>query len=224
MIFFAEFIMISKKKFTALCLIYLSSCSNPYLSVSQLRVDRTYLASTSVHTPDPRQEKPPFGQTLIIDWRIPSEVLDKHPRIRLHLFFRNYEDQILTYPIHRRFGTQQYFLLNEEYEEKKGLLTYKAEIVIDGDELFKEWKHQMWVNLITIGEEKATEEFKEDIQQYAPPEEAPPQQYENEDEDEGTISKAEWADKINSSVIGQSMHGSVMDTAYLKEEGSSERH
>ncbi len=214
--------MMIKKKFAAICLICLSGCSNPYLSVSQLRVDRTYLASTSVHTPDPRQEKPPFGQRLIIDWRVPSEVLEKNPRICLHLFFRNYEEQVITYPIHKRFGTQQYFLLNEEYEEKKGLLTYKAEIVTDDNALYKEWKHQMWVNLITVGDEKVGEEFREDIENYAPPEEAPPQQYENEDEDEGTISRAEWADRINSSVVVQSMHGSVMDTAYLKEEGSSE--
>ena len=45
-----------------------------------------------------------------------------------------------------------YSLLDEEYEKTGGILTYKACIVTQEGKIFKESKHQLWVNLIEIDE------------------------------------------------------------------------
>jgi|GEM_PF-740685 len=133
---------------------FVISCNKrSYLSLSQDRVDARYLASSHVGTPDPRQANPPLGQRIIIDWYVPDEIFVKEPYIQLYLLFWNNTTERLTYPIKRQIGSRVYYLLGKEFEEKKGILTYKAEIrTIDGS-LFNEWKHQLWVNFINIEEE-----------------------------------------------------------------------
>lgn len=173
----------------------LFSCSTNHLSISQVKVDRTYLASTHAHTPDPRQANPPYGQMLIIDWNIPNQVFKKKPQIAVTIIFKNFTQEVICYPMHKSFGHKLYFLLNKEYEERKGILTYKAEIITDNKEIYKEWKHQLWVNLINIDHE---EEHKEEVAQ--------------------SLSSAE---QISSSVSDQSMQGSVIETSDLISEESS---
>ncbi len=136
-----------------LLLLVLSSCEKYYVSVSQQWVDVRYLASTHVKTPDPRQDHPPIGQMMIIDWRVPKELLRKKPHIQLTMIFWNYTEKTVCFPIDQRMGWVTYKLLDEEYDETKGILTYKAEIVDEKGSLFREWKHQLWVNLITVQEE-----------------------------------------------------------------------
>lgn len=153
----------------------------------QLHVDSTYLASTHVGTPDPRKANPPLGQKLIIDWTVPPELLTQDPKILLTLIYKNHTQEERTYAISARSGTEVYSLLNKEFEEREGLLTYRAEIVAGG-EVYKEWKHQLWVNLLTF-------------------------------EEETTASAA----STSSSVVSQPMQGSVMETAYLREEGFSSK-
>jgi hypothetical protein len=43
-------------------------------------------------------------------------------------------------------------LLNEEYEKSGGILTYKAQILTQEGEVFREWRHQLWVNLIQVSD------------------------------------------------------------------------
>lgn len=161
--------------FTAF-LALLAACSSQHISISQQRIDRDYLASSHVHTPDPRQENPPFGQMLIVDWSVPRSILKKHPQIILYLIYRNFTEEVFYYPITSGGGHKLFFLINKEYEEKKGILTYKAEIVTDDNQVYSEWRHQMWVNLITLQENEPTE-------------------------------------AISSSVVDQSIQGSVIETA-----------
>jgi hypothetical protein len=168
-----------------MCLILLCGCEKYHVSVRQLHVDPTYLASMHVGTPDPRKAHPPIGQKLIIDWTVPPEMLAQDPKLVMYLIYKNHTEKEVSYPILYRNGTHVYSLLNEEFEQTKGLLTYRAEIVVDG-KVYKDWKHQLWVNLITLEEER-------------------------------TASAASTSD----SVISQSMQGSVIDTAYLSEDGFS---
>jgi hypothetical protein len=224
-----------KTIFWVLLLIYLPSCGKSYITVRQEWVDRRYLASSHVNTPDPRQNNPPLGQKLIVSWLIPNSVMEEHPNLVLRVIFWNYTEKNIVFPIRHRAGYKVFSVLNEEYEKTGGLLTYSAQIVSQDNQVYKEWKHQLWVNLIDInGEHKVPEEknlnpeekvndeldqgtegddFDEDEYEY------PPSYDEREHTEEDN---SESAADINSSVIDQSMQGSVIETAYFSEEGSLE--
>jgi hypothetical protein len=120
-------------------------------------MDVRYLASSYAKTPDPRQDHPPIGQMLILDWRIPKDVFAKKPELVLELIFWDYTTKRIQIPIERRLDYTTYKLLDEEYEKTGGILTYQAAIITEDGGVYKEWKHQLWVKLITIGDEQATE-------------------------------------------------------------------
>ena len=130
-----------------------SSCGKYYLSVQQQWIDINYLASAQINTPDPRKNNPPLGQMLIVDWRVPSYILKQNPRIVIDLIFWDYTTKTVSLPVKGQMDYITYELLNEEYEKTGGILTYKARMVTEGDKTFKESKHQLWVNLITIEDE-----------------------------------------------------------------------
>jgi hypothetical protein len=154
--------------FFSCALLVFSSCDKYYVSVAQQWVDVRYLASTHVGTPDPRQDHPPVGQMMIVDWRIPKSLLNKKPHIQLTMIFWNYTEKTICFPIEQRMGWVTYKLLDEEYDETGGILTYKAEIVSEDGSLFREWKHQLWVNLITIDEEYQLPASEEEKQEESP--------------------------------------------------------
>lgn len=132
-----------------------SSCGKYYLSVQQQWVDISYLASAQANTPDPRKEHPPLGQMLIIDWRVPKYILRQDPRVLIDLIYWDYTTKTVCIPIKGRMDYTTYKLFNEEYEKTGGILTYKARIVTQGDKIFKESRHQLWVNLINIEEDES---------------------------------------------------------------------
>jgi len=146
-------------------LLLLVGCRKYYVSVSQQWVDARYLASTHVNTPDPRQANPPVGQMVMMDWRVPKAILDKKPYIQLKVIFWNYTEKVLCFPVHQRMGWVTYQLLNEEYNAVDGILTYKAEIITEDGEVFCDWKHQLWVNLITLKEDQGApvEQLTEEV-------------------------------------------------------------
>lgn len=139
----------------SIAIFFLSGCRQYYLSICQQWIDVRYLASNHVSTPDPRLDHPPVGQMLILDWRLPKEIFKKKPVVVLDLILWNYTTRQVRIPIERRMDFATYRLLNEDYEKTGGILTYKAEIVTQDGEVFREWKHQLWVNLITIDQENA---------------------------------------------------------------------
>ena len=145
----------SYRRFFFLSLIPLSAlfftgCRPYYLSVCQEWVDVRYLASYQAGTPDPRLEHPPLGQKIILDWRVPKEIFKRKPEVVLDLILWDYTTRQIRIPVKSRMDFATYRLLNEEYEKSGGILTYRASIVTEDGETFREWKHQLWVNLITI--------------------------------------------------------------------------
>ncbi len=136
-----------------LLLLPLTGCKQYYLSLCQEWVDARYLASTHIGTPDPRQEHPATGQMLILDWRIPTEIFKKKPEVVLDLILWDYSTRQIRIPIKHRMDFATYRLFNEDYEKTGGILTYKAVIVTEDGKVFREWKHQLWVNLITVSDE-----------------------------------------------------------------------
>ncbi len=142
----------------------LTGCSQYYLSIAQQWIDVRYLASTHAKTPDPRQDHPPIGQMLVLDWRVPSEILKKKPQVVLDLIFWDYTTKTVEIPIRKHLDYATFKLLNEDYDKTGGILTYKAKIVTQDGEVFREWKHQLWVNLITLDQDTPME-IEEKVEQ-----------------------------------------------------------
>ena len=101
-------------------------------------------------SPDPRQKNPPRGQELIMEWRLPRDFSHEKMTLVLDILYKNYTQETLSYPISRRRGVITYSLLGNDYQEKEGLLTYKAEIRDKQGVVIQEWKQQLWTELIVI--------------------------------------------------------------------------
>ncbi len=136
------------------CLIFLFlfcfSCEKYYLSVKREAVDRMKLASTFVGSPDPRQKNPPKGQELILEWRLPEQALQEELVLVLSVIYKNHTEEKIRYPINRRRGVITYSVLGNDYKETEGFLTYKAEILNKDESVIKQWKQQLWTDLIVI--------------------------------------------------------------------------
>ena len=136
--------------FLFILLFFLCSCEKYYLSVKHEHVNQTSLASTFVGSPDPRKEHPPNGEELILQWRLPPKSLDQELTLVLKIVYRDYTEEIHVYPVGRRRGVLTFSLLNEKFLEKKGFLTYKAEIKNSDGKVQKEWQQKLWFHLINI--------------------------------------------------------------------------
>ncbi len=149
--------MAKKFKLPALfCLLLLTGCSKYYLSLRQIPVDATYLASSQVNTPEPRT--PPHGQKIVLQWAVPPELLEQMPQIIFHVVYKNHTEKTFVYPIESRLGFEVYTLINQDYDATGGILTYAAEIMTPDHQVYREWKHQLWVNLITLDDDSKKEE------------------------------------------------------------------
>lgn len=140
-----------KSVFLFLCLVA-TGCKKYDISVSQHVINRNYLASTHINSPDPCQECPPEGEMLCVEWVVPRELLSKGPTLEIDVIYKNYQTAHFSYPIKERRGYATYYLLNKNFCEKRGFLTYKAELVTEEGEVYRKWVHQLWVNLITLEE------------------------------------------------------------------------
>ncbi len=172
--------------------VFLSGCQKYYISIAQERIDKDYLASVALNTPDPRQKNPPLGEKLIIEWRVPREYLAHKPMLYLHVIYKDYTEAFFTYPMPYKMDYAVYDLLGEEYLRKKGILTYQAEVRAPQGEPFLEWKHQLFTKLIVIEDDQVQEQS-----------------------DEESLS---LTSKSNSSVSGQLKQGSVREIDGLSED------
>lgn len=133
----------------------LAGCEKYYLTVKREYVDRDQLASTYVGSPDPRQQNPPRGQELTMEWRLPVEAMEEPLTLVLSVLYRDYTQGTFCYPVDRRRGTVTYSLLGDEYTKTGGFLTYKAEIMTPNQWVVKQWKQVLWTELITLEEPEA---------------------------------------------------------------------
>jgi hypothetical protein len=142
-----------KKIFILLILFACTGCStNTNLSVQTLYFTRETLASYYTETPDPMLINPPVGQKLIVSWNVPRSYLnyaDLHVNVRIRL--RNKQEVELNIPVEKRCSYYEYVVANELFFETQGILTYKVDL-IGGGLILEEWKHQLWHELIRIGE------------------------------------------------------------------------
>lgn len=174
----------------------LTGCDKYYISVMRQNIDADYLASARVGTPDPRRDKPPLGEMLLVSWYVPQEIVDQAPIARLSIIFQDYSEKKIDYPVEYKKGFSTFTLLGEDFLKKGGFLTYKAEILVHG-EPYRTWKQQLWVKVIHLEDENSS---VEEVEAKAVSENAHP------------------AERIKPSVDTQSRQGSVMEIPYFKDE------
>jgi hypothetical protein len=98
-----------------------------------------------VGTPDPLLLCPPLGQRLLISWN----KCEPSMTLKLTVRFHNSEEAVFSTSIKKSKGTYIYELLGQDYLDKGGILTYKAEL-LQGNILVCLWKHQLWAERINI--------------------------------------------------------------------------
>ena len=123
-----------------------SGCYRHHLYVQQEYVDRTFLASSHVNTPDPRQAEPPEGQRLLIGWDFPRSIFKKELSIVADVRFWDDTEQKKVEPIQRKRGSHAF------YFPKKKILTYRVQVISKDQEIIEIWKHHFWTERIEIGE------------------------------------------------------------------------
>ena len=140
----------------------LFGCSGSYLHVQNDYFTYEDLASKHVGSPDPRKNGLWFGQHLIVQWSVPKECMSK-PRLRIELTlrYRNREQLIKNLPLKKRRGTYIYKLMNDDFFEKKGILTYQVKILSGESEVLDTWTHKLWTNLLEI--EPVEFDFSDDL-------------------------------------------------------------
>ncbi len=70
----------------------------------------------------------------------------------LTVMYRDASQATFVYPIHFRRGMACYALLGQDYIEKGGLLTYKAEMINEKGDVVEKWEQMLWFDQITIEE------------------------------------------------------------------------
>ena len=159
----AFFAALSKCAFAIFLAYLLTGCACQRLLVYTAYVNVDTLASSIVNTPDFRQDNPPCGQRLLVSWSIKSAVLKREkPYMYIAIRFRNRQTDTLSFPIEKSLDSYVYNLLDADFKEKLGILTYKVEIWGKSG-LIESRHHHLWAELIEIGDNEGpqTEELEE---------------------------------------------------------------
>lgn len=110
-----------------------SGCYRDYLYVQQEKVNRMFLASSHVGTPDPRQDDPPQGYRLLIAWDVPKSFADREIVILAEVRLMSGKLETQTIPLLRKRGYQALYFADEE------IMTYRVRaIAADGEILYLE--------------------------------------------------------------------------------------
>ena len=132
------------KLFFLILSFFLSSCTQNHFYVQQEKRDRTFLASSRVHTPDPRQYHPPEGDALLIYWDFPLNLLEKELELVAKVRLYNGKEEIVIRPILRAIDHYSIFFPGQK------ILTYLVQGVSSKGEVVGEWEHQFWTKWIDL--------------------------------------------------------------------------
>lgn len=127
-------------------LVLLTGCYRHHLYVQQEWVDRSFLASSYVNTPDPRQDDPPEGQRLLIAWDFPRSIFKKGLSLEISVRFWDDTQREIVRPAAKKRGYCAYFFPNEK------ILTYRVRVRTQDGEIIESWNHHFWTELIEIGD------------------------------------------------------------------------
>jgi len=129
-------------------LTFFTSCYKGHLYVQQEWIDRDFLASTHVGTPDPRQERPPDGQRLLVSWRFPKCLYDQQLTLAITVRFWDNKEEVILQPVKRQLSYTALYFPKREGQGK--ILTYKIDVVNSEGGIVETWEHHFWTELIDI--------------------------------------------------------------------------
>lgn len=132
------------------CICLLGGCYKDNLYVQQEWVDGSFLASSKVCSPDPRQSHPPIGQRLIIGWDFPKSLFQEGLTLVATVRLWDNSQQEFRKAITRKREVIEYFFQNDQEGIDLRILTYKIQILgPDGKEV-RVWEHHLWTELIDL--------------------------------------------------------------------------
>ncbi|HEY4254959.1 MAG TPA: hypothetical protein VGM34_01265 [Chlamydiales bacterium] len=138
-----------KKNLLFIVFLYIfSGCYKNHLYVQQQTVDRDFLASSIVGTPDPRQAHPPAGQRLLVGWSFPREYFEEPLTLVCTVRFWNHEEQEISTPLETRRGSEAFYFPVSDKNHK--ILTYRVDVKNESGEIVESWKHHFWTELIVV--------------------------------------------------------------------------
>lgn len=121
-----------------------AGCYKNHLYVQQEWVDRNFLASTHIGTPDPRQECPPEGQRLLVAWRFPGYLFDEQLELVLTVRFWDNTEEVFYQPVEKTRSYAAFYFYHQR------ILTYRIQVVNREGEIVETWEHHFWTELIDI--------------------------------------------------------------------------
>ena len=113
-------------------------------------VDRNFLASSWVQTPDPRQENPTLGRRLAVSWDFPRSLFAKDLQLIVIVRFWDNTEETIVQPITRRRDFAVFFFPAASPDEKR-ILTYQVRAISAEGEVVGKWEHPLWTPLIEVG-------------------------------------------------------------------------
>lgn len=120
------------------------------LYVQEEWVDRAFLASSYIHTPDPRQESPPKGQRLLVAWKLPRSCPLPGSTLQIHVWLWDNTFQEIYCQLPSRRGSEAFFFPNEDPTKDQRILTYQVQMRSGEGELIDSWEHHFWTKFIDI--------------------------------------------------------------------------
>ncbi|HSX26496.1 MAG TPA: hypothetical protein VLE89_05765 [Chlamydiales bacterium] len=132
----------------------LTGCYKNHLYVQQEWVDREWLASSHVKTPDPRQGCPPEGQRLLISWDFPRSIFRTDLTLIATVRFWDNTQKEFVHPMDRRRDFTTYFFPVANPDQR--ILTYRIQIVNGEGTLIETWNHHFWTELIDVDRSKSS--------------------------------------------------------------------
>lgn len=115
-------------------------------------IDRNFLASSHIRTPDPRQENPPVGQRLLVSWEFPRSTFAKELELFLTVRFWDDTQETFSQRMERRRDFTAFFFPSDATGGKdRRILTYRVQAIAKTGEIVGEWDHQFWTKLIDVG-------------------------------------------------------------------------
>ena len=107
-------------------------------------MDKSFLASSHVGTPDPRQEDLIEGQRLLIAWRYPQNLMQDDLRLVLTVRFWDQSEEKFFSPLEKVRGHTAYNFFQQK------ILTYRVQVLDKGGEVVDTWEHHFWTQWIDL--------------------------------------------------------------------------
>lgn len=120
-----------------------------YLSIYSEVINQQSRASTRVNTPDRLHHINPHGQRLFVSWHLPKKFLGKPLEGKLFIRFVGPYQEEIPFTITSLHDSLTYEIINEDFFDKKGILTYSVEIYSEGQKI-DHFNHKMWTDLILV--------------------------------------------------------------------------